>query len=70
MRMKTVTVPIEYLIGYLRYGHFEVEINGDEWYKMNEQEKEEYVREYGEIIIDGVKIEGFGPLVMDEAKIR
>ena len=63
-----VYAPVDYVIGHLRYGHFEAEIeipddklNDEEWIL-------EVVREEGELIIDDFEVDGYGDIELGEVK--
>lgn len=63
-----VYAPVDYVIGHLRYGHFEAEIeipddklNDEEWIL-------EMVREEGELIIDDFEVDGYGDIELEEVK--
>ena len=63
-----VYAPVDYVIGHLRYGHFEAEIeipddklNDEEWIL-------EAVRNAGELIIDDFEVDGYGDIELGEVK--
>ena len=63
-----VYAPVDYVIGHLRYGHFEAEIeipddklNDEEWIL-------EMVRAEGELIIDDFEVDGYGDIELGEVK--
>ena len=63
-----VYAPVDYVIGHLRYGHFEAEIeipddklNDEEWILF-------MVREKGELIIDDVEVDGYGNIELGEVR--
>lgn len=63
-----VYAPVDYVMGYLRYGHFEgeIEIPDD---KIND---EEYIisaiRDEGELIVDDYRIEDYGDIEISEVR--
>lgn len=63
-----VYAPVDYVMGYLRYGHFEgeIEIPDD---KIND---EEYIistiRDEGELIIDDWRVEDYGDIEISEVR--
>ena len=63
-----VYAPVDYVMGYLRYGHFEgeIEIPDD---KIND---EEYIisaiRDEGELIIDDWHVEDYGDIEISEVR--
>lgn len=63
-----VYAPVDYVIGHLRYGHFEAEIeipddklNDEEWIL-------EAVRNTGELIIDDFEVDGYGDIELGEVR--
>ena len=63
-----VYAPVDYVIGHLRYGHFEAEIeipddklNDEEWIL-------EAVRDAGELIIDDFEVDGYGDISIGEMR--
>ena len=65
-----ISVPVDYVIGHLRYGHFEgvVELEDDE---INNKEKlKELIRENCELLVDDWEIDSYGPLDMNELELR
>lgn len=63
-----VYAPVDYVIGHLRYGHFEAEIeipddklNDEEWIL-------EAVRNAGELIIDDFEVDGYGDIELGEVR--
>lgn len=63
-----VYAPVDYVMGYLRYGHFEgeIEIPDD---KIND---EEYIisaiRDEGELIVDDWRVEDYGDIEISEVR--
>ena len=63
-----VYAPVDYIIGYLRYGHFEAEIEIPDD-KLNDEEWILHaVREEGELIIDDFEVDGYGDVELGEVK--
>lgn len=61
--MKTIYAEIEYLMGHLRCGHFELQMDEEEYKEYEtytDKEKEEYVFENGDLIIDDYEVDDFG----------
>lgn len=61
--MKTVCADLEYLMGHLRYGHIELQMDEKEYKEYEtytDKEKEEYVFENGDLIIDDYKVNDYG----------
>lgn len=64
MSMKIIA-EVGYVVGHLRYGHFEATVPDDEveeFNNMSEDEKKEYIREIGSLKIDDVEIDDWGDL--------
>lgn len=56
---------VNYVSGYLRYGHFEYfvpEGDKDMIKNMDKAELKEYLRDVGQLIIDSYRVEDFGDL--------
>ena len=63
-----VYAPVDYVIGHLRYGHFEAEIEIPDD-KLNDEEWILYmVREEGELIIDDFEVDGYGDMELGEVR--
>ena len=63
-----VYAPVDYVIGHLRYGHFEAEIEIPDD-KLNDKGWIlEMVREEGELIIDDFEVDGYGDIELGEVK--
>ena len=63
--MKTVCANLEYLTGYLRCGHIELQMDEEEYKEYEtytDKEKEEYVFENGDLIIDDYEVNDYGPI--------
>lgn len=63
--MKTICADLEYLMGHLRYGHIELQMDEKEYKKYEtytNEEKEEYIFENGDLIIDDYKVDDYGPI--------
>jgi hypothetical protein len=61
--MKTVYADLEYLMGHLRYGHFELQMDEEEYKEYEtytDEEKEEYIFENGDLIIDDYEVDDYG----------
>lgn len=57
-----VTGALDYVQGHLRYGHFELEVDKEEWDKLSQEEQKERLKDYGELIIDDWEIDGTGDI--------
>lgn len=63
--MKTVTAEVEYVQGYLRYGHYEAELTDEDFEKfknMSCNEQKKYIRKAGHFVIDDYCIDDIGPI--------
>ena len=63
-----VTAPVDFVAGYLRYGHFEAEIeipddklNDNDWIV-------DAVRQQGDLIIDDWRVEDYGDIEIEEMR--
>ena len=60
-----ITANIDYIIGYIRYGHYEVEIPDEEvedFKKLSQEEKNEYIKNNGDLLIDDYCINDCGDI--------
>lgn len=63
--MTTVIGNVDYIDGYLRYGHFELDLDNEdleEFKKLINEEKIEYLKENGILIIDDYRINDYGEI--------
>lgn len=63
--MKTVYADLEYLMGHLRYGHIELQMDEEEYKEYEtytDKEKEEYIMENGDLVIDDYEVDDYGPI--------
>lgn len=70
-KMLKITQDLEYVQGYLRNGHKELEIEQEKWDGMSEEERREYFNDCASVIVDDYEIEDYGtdesePLVVGE----
>ena len=63
-----VYAPVDYVIGHLRYGHFEAEIEIPDDKLDDEEWILEAVREDGELIIDDFEVDGYGDIRLGEVR--
>jgi hypothetical protein len=64
--MKKVLADIDYLIGHLRYGHYELTLNDaqfKEFENYTDSEKKEYIRDNGELVLDDYSVDNIGDIV-------
>lgn len=62
---------VEYVMGHLRYGHYEVDVDKYEWETMSMDEKVEYIRDFGDFILDDYSINDIGSIsniIVDDIK--
>lgn len=63
-----VTAPVDYVVGYLRYGHFEAEIEIPDD-KLNDKDWIiDAVRQQGDLIIDDWRVEDYGDIEIEEMR--
>lgn len=70
-KMLKITQDLEYVQGYLRNGHKELEIEQEKWDGMSEEERREYFNDCASVIVDDYEIGDYGtdesePLVVEE----
>ena len=63
-----VYAPVDYVIGHLRYGHFEAEIEIPDDKLDDEKWILEAVRDAGELIIDDFEVDGYGDIELGEVR--
>lgn len=68
MKKFKVEVPVEYVMGHLRYGHYEVELEAESIDAakkyLQTEDGQDYIIENGDFEIDDYSVEGIGPLNM------
>lgn len=65
---KTIIANIDYIVGHLRYGHFELNLTDEEYLKfisLSKEEQENWVRD-GELIIDDYRVDDYGDITSIE----
>lgn len=65
---KTIIANIDYIVGHLRYGHFELNLTDKEYSKfisLSKEEQEDWVRD-GELIIDDYELDDYGDITSIE----
>lgn len=56
---------IDYVVGYLKRGHFELNLDEEDLEKFNnltEEEKRKFLKENGDLLIDDYIIDDFGDI--------
>ena len=59
-----IIADIDYVVGHLRYGHYELKLNDEEYneYKnLSEEDKISWIKD-GDLIIDDYRIYDIGPI--------
>lgn len=63
--MATIYAEVDYISGHLRYGHYELELDGKELedFKASSlEEQKEFIKEEGHFILDDYRINDIGDL--------
>lgn len=63
--MVKVIAGIDYLAGYLKYGHFELNLNEsklEEFKNLSKEEQIDYIKEDGDLIIDDYELNDYGDI--------
>jgi len=63
--MNVITAQLDYISGYLRYAHYELNLNDEELVKfknLTKEEQKEWICEDGELIVDDYKIDDCGEI--------
>ena len=58
IKILKIEADLDYIIGYLRCGHLELEVDETEWSALSEEEKIDYINECGTVVVDDYSIEG------------
>ena len=58
IKILKIEADLDYIIGYLRCGHLELEVDETEWRALSEEEKIDYINECGTVVVDDYSIEG------------
>lgn len=59
-KLLTITAPIDYISGHLRYGHKELRVAESTWNAMSEDEQKDYFSDEAKVIIDDFEIDDYG----------
>lgn len=60
-----IVADIDYVQGYLRYGHYELILNDEEFEKfksLSENDQEEEIRDNGNLMIDSYSVDDIGSI--------
>lgn len=63
--MQTIIGYIDYVSGHLRYGHYELELNDEDFEKfkvMSQEEQKEEIQDNGILVIDDYEIDDIGTI--------
>lgn len=64
--MAYIQAEVEYVDGHLRYGHFEMELEGSELEKfkgLDDEGQKDWLRDAGEFVVDDTSINDIGPML-------
>lgn len=64
-KMKTITAEVEYVLGHLRYGHYELKLTDEDFEKFKDMscdEQKSYIRDAGYFIVDDYRVNDIGPI--------
>lgn len=56
---------IDYIQGHLRYGHYELDLNEEEYYnykKLSDEDRIDYIEDEGKLIIDDYYVDDIGTI--------
>lgn len=69
--MKKIICPVDYVVGHLRDGHYELVLSEEEYAKFQEssdEEKEGWIRD-GELVVDDYEVDDTGCLEMNSLEV-
>lgn len=61
----TISVPVEYVMGHLRYGHLEMIVEADN----AEEARAAFNPRYADLIVDDWEVEDYGDPMMEDMEI-
>lgn len=64
--MHTIFGDLDYVQGYLRMGHLEMELNDEDFEKfksMPEEEQKAYLNDNGNLIVDSYEVDDWGDII-------
>ena len=66
-----VSIPTEYVMGHLRYGHWEVDVTPEEYEALKRRDESvmEEVLDNATFFVDDYRIDGVGPLDISEMEV-
>lgn len=62
---KIITAQVDYVSGHLRYGHYELALNDEEYleyHNMSKEAQKEYIKENGTFEVDDFRINDIGEI--------
>ena len=65
-----VSVPVDYVMGHLRYGHYEFIVEAETVEEAIELAKEEEEEGDGELVVDDWEVSGYGDTRWNEADVK
>ena len=68
MKRFKISIPLEYVMGHLRYGHLEYEVDADTFEEAMECIMDGSEDDY-EFILDDYEVNGYGDVEYDDAKV-
>jgi len=69
--MKKIICPVEYVVGHLRNGHYELDLSEEDYEEFqhsSDEEKKGWIRD-GDFIVDDSRVEDIGLLEMDRLRV-
>lgn len=64
--MAKIIAGIDYLNGYLKYGHFELDLNEselEEFKNLSKEEQLEWIKDNGDLIVDNYELNDYGDII-------
>lgn len=63
---KLIRADLDYINGYLRYGHYELELTDEdyeEYSQLSQDDKESWIKDEGDLILDDYEVNDYGDLI-------
>ena len=71
MKKYKVTIPVDYIMGYLKYGHLECELEAESKEEALEKVKnEKYLDLNCDLVIDSFRVEDYGDKLWEDAEVK
>lgn len=64
-KLYTIIVPVEYVQGYLKYGHLEMTIEAD----SEEEARAEFNPHFADLVVDEWEVDGYGDPMMEDMEV-